>query len=55
MDDHSKLSRRSILKEAALVAGATLAATLFPSNRPRHLPDVAALGRRWQITRARLC
>jgi hypothetical protein len=32
MDDHPKLSRRSILKQAALVAGATLAATLFPSK-----------------------
>jgi hypothetical protein len=33
MDDDPKLSRRSILKEAALVAGATLAATLFPSKQ----------------------
>ena len=32
MDDHSKLSRRSILKEAALVVGATLAATIFRSK-----------------------
>ena len=32
MDTDSKLSRRSILKEAALVAGATLAATLFPNK-----------------------
>ncbi len=32
MDDDPKLSRRSILKEVALVVGATLSATLFPSE-----------------------
>ena len=32
MDDHCKLSRRSVLKSGALLAGAVLTASLVPDN-----------------------